>query len=420
LNDASPPPNAPARSFAALRHPGYRAFFLTSAIAMMADSVEHVISYWMMFQKFHSPALGGFAVLSHWLPFLFFSVYAGALADRFDTRRLTQLGMLMFIVASLGWGILFLTDTLEVWNAMLLLVIHGFAGVLWAPAGQILIHDILGPAQLQSGIRLIAISRQLGLLAGPAIGGVIMGVLGPAYGILFNALIYVPVIVWLQLTKYGARAPGLAAPPRRGGLSDILASMRLIASDRVVVTMTLLAGAVSLFVSNAYQAQMPEFAEDLGGHDAHSYSMLFAADALGALTAGLVLEGTGLLRARMFTVFVLVLLWCAAIVGFAMAPAYTVALGFLFIAGFLSLAFQAMTQTLVQLNAPAEIRGRVLGLYNMSSLGLRAFSGVTVGFAGSFIGIHWSLAASAIALGAVTLLLTQVARRPVSAGFPVR
>ena len=388
MNDASPPPSAPARSFAALRHPGYRAFFLTSAIAMMADSVEHVISYWMMFQKFHSPALGGFAVLSHWLPFLFFSVYAGALADRFDVRRLTQLGMVMFIAASLGWGILFLTDTLEVWNAMVLLVIHGFAGVLWAPASQILIHDILGAAQLQSGIRLIAISRQLGLLAGPAVGGIIMGVLGPAYGILFNALIYVPVIVWLQLTKYGARAPGLVAPARRAGLGDILASMRLIASNRVVVTMTLLAGAVSLFVSNAYQAQMPEFAEDLGGHDAHSYSMLFAADALGALTAGLVLEGTGLLRARMFTTFVLVLLWCAAIVGFAMAPAYAAAMGFLFVAGFLSLAFQAMTQTLVQLNAPAEIRGRVLGLYNMSSLGLRAFSGVTVGFAGSVIGIH--------------------------------
>jgi MFS family permease len=394
-------------------------FFLTSAIAMMADSVEHVISYWMMFQKFHSPALGGFAVLSHWLPFLFFSVYAGALADRFDVRRLTQLGMLMFIVASLGWGILFLTDTLEVWSAMLLLVIHGFAGVLWAPASQILIHDILGPAQLQSGIRLIAISRQLGLLAGPAVGGVIMAVLGPAYGILFNALIYVPVIVWLQLTKYGAREPGLAAPARRAGLGDILASMRLIASNRIVVTMTLLAGAVSLFVSNAYQAQMPEFAEDLGGHDAHSYSMLFAADALGALTAGLVLEGTGLLRARMFTTFVLVLLWCAAITGFAMAPTYSIALVFLFVAGFLSLAYQAMTQTLVQINAPAEIRGRVLGLYNMSSLGLRAFSGVTVGFAGSFIGIHWSLAASAVALAVVTLLLTQVARRPVSAGSPV-
>ena len=71
---------------------------------MMADSIEHVISYWMMFEKFHSPALGGFAVVSHWLPFLLFSVYSGALADRFDPRRIIQIGMFFFIAASLGWG----------------------------------------------------------------------------------------------------------------------------------------------------------------------------------------------------------------------------------------------------------------------------------------------------------------------------
>jgi Transmembrane secretion effector len=61
-----------------------------------------------------------------------------------------------------------------------------------------------------------------------------------------------------------------------------------------------------------------------------------------------------------------------------------------------------MAQTLVQLHAPADIRGRVIGLYSMSSLGLRAFSGVTVGVLGSLIGIHWSLALSAVALLALT------------------
>jgi hypothetical protein len=136
---------------------------------------------------------------------------------------------------------------------------------------------------------------------------------------------------------------------------------------------------------------------------------------LGALAAGFLLEGTGLLRARALTVFVLVALWCGTILGFAVAPFYGLALVFLFAAGFLSLAFQAMAQTLVQLNAPAEIRGRVLGLYNMSSLGLRAFSGVTVGFAGALIGIHWSLALSALALGVVTLLLGLMAQRPAAA-----
>src|SRR2546422_11011886 len=101
-------------SFAALRHPGYRAYFIGSALAMMADSIEHVISYWIIFQKFHSPALGGFAVLSHWLPFLFFSVYSGALAERLDPRRIMQLGMLLFLAASLGWGLYLLTLSVRI------------------------------------------------------------------------------------------------------------------------------------------------------------------------------------------------------------------------------------------------------------------------------------------------------------------
>ena len=88
------------QSFAALRHHAFRAYFITSALAMMADSIEHVISYWMMYEKFHSQALGGFAVVSHWLPFLLFSVYSGALADRFDPRRIIQAGMLCFIAGS--------------------------------------------------------------------------------------------------------------------------------------------------------------------------------------------------------------------------------------------------------------------------------------------------------------------------------
>src|ERR1700704_1592502 len=113
---------SPPRSFAAMRHSGFRAQFITYVLSMMADNIEHVISYWVVFQKFHSPALGGFAVLSHWLPFLGFSVAVGALNDRFDSRRLIQAGMVLFMGASLGWGYFFVTDTLTVGGAMVLLV----------------------------------------------------------------------------------------------------------------------------------------------------------------------------------------------------------------------------------------------------------------------------------------------------------
>src|SRR5205809_911377 len=294
---------------------------------MMADSIEHVISYWIIFQKFHSPALGGFAVLSHWLPFLFFSVYSGALADRFDPRRIIQLGMLLFMAASLGWGLLFLTGSLEMWHAAALLVVHGFAGLLWAAAA-------------------------------------------------------------------------------------LLPMIRSAAQSRVIVSMTLLAGGASLLVGNAYQAQMPEFARDLGHGDADfTYSMLLAADAAGALVAGLVLESRGLLPPHARTAFLLAMLWCLAIGSFAAATSYPLALALLFIAGFFELSFNAMAQTLVQVHAPSEVRGRIIGLFAMASLGLRAFSGVTVGLGGSLIGIHWSLAASAAALLALTMTLFSLTLR---------
>ncbi len=392
----------PQQSFAALRHPGYRAYFIGSALAMMADSIEHVISYWIIFQKFHSPALGGFAVLSHWLPFLFFSVYSGALADRFDPRRIIQLGMLLFMAASLGWGLLFLTGSLEMWHAAALLVVHGFAGVLWAPAAQLLIHDIVGQQYLHSAIRLVATARYLGLLMGPAIGGLILLAMGPAWGILFNMLIYLPLIAWLWKAPYGGRKPEAASR----GFAELLPMIRDAAQSRLIVSMTLLAGGASLLVGNAYQAQMPEFARDLGHGDADfTYSMLLAADAAGALVAGLVLESRGLLPPHPRTAFLLAMLWCVAIGSFAAATSYPLALALLFTAGFFELSFNAMAQTLVQVHAPSEVRGRVIGLFAMASLGLRAFSGVTVGLGGSLIGIHWSLAASAAALLALTMTL---------------
>ncbi len=378
---------------------------------MMADSIEHVISYWIMFEKFQSPALAGFAVISHWLPFLLFSLWSGGLADRYDPRRLIQIGMALFMAASIGWGVLFLTDSLEMWHAAALLILHGCAGVLWSPAAQIFIHDIVEGEHLHSAIRLTATARWLGLLFGPAVGGVILLVLGPAWGILFNALIYIPVIVWLARAPWQRRE--MPADRKVRAVADVVATWRAVAGNRVITSMVVLVGCASLIVGNAYQAQMPEFAHDLGHPDGGiTYSALLGADAAGALVAGLILEGRGLLPPNPRTALVLAILWCIAIGAFALASSYPLALALLFAAGFLELAFFAMAQTLVQVNAPAQVRGRVIGLFAMSALGLRAFSGLTVGLGGSVIGIHWSLAISAAVLLAITGLFLLPGARP--------
>ena len=387
-------------AFAALRHRSFRAYFLTSAAAMMADNIEHVISYWVMFEKFQSPALAGFAVLSHWLPFLLFSVYSGALADRYDCRRVIQFAVLLFMGVSLAWGLLFLTDTIEIWHAMVLLTVHGMAGVIWGPASQLLVHDIVETKELQSAIRLSATSRYLGLLMGPAVGGVLMLLLGPPMGLLVNVLIYLPLLVWLWKVPYdGHQRRAQAAQRQAAGLADTFAILREVSGNRTIFSMILLAGVSSLFVGNAFQAQMPEYAHDLGTDDAGvDYSILLGANAAGALVGGLLLESRSLLAPRPQTAIVFTVLWCLVIAGFAAATSYPLAVALMFVAGFLNLAYSAMSQTLVQLHAPAHLRGRLIGLYNTANNGLRAFSGITVGVLGSLIGVHWSLALSALAL----------------------
>src|SRR6266542_2513717 len=120
-------------AFAALHHRDYRRYFFVIMLSQMGDNIEHVISYWLLYQKFHSPVLAGFAVISHWTPFLFFAVYFGALADRHDCRRVIQAAQLMYDSVSMPWSFLFLTDNVRVWHACILLLIHGMSRVIRSP-----------------------------------------------------------------------------------------------------------------------------------------------------------------------------------------------------------------------------------------------------------------------------------------------
>ena len=374
---------------------------------MMADNIEHVISYWLLYQKFQSPVLAGFAVISHWTPFLLFSVYFGALADRYDCRKIIQVAQLMYMGVSIAWAVLFYTETIQVWHACVLLVIHGMAGVLWGPGSQLLIHDIVGTQHLQSAVRLNSTSRHMGVLFGPAVGGGLMLLLSPPLGLLVNALIYLPLTVWLLMVPYTGHNRERAAPGRRAiRWRDAIDVIREVSGNRPIITMVALGGFASFFVGSAYQAQMPEFAHDLGTEKADfAYSALLAANAAGAVLGGFLLEGKGWLQPRVKTAIVCAILWCVVITAFAFSYNYTLSLALLVCAGVLNLAFYSMAQTIVQLLAPVNLRGRLIGLFSMSSMGLRAFSGVTVGVMGGLIGVHWSLALSAMALLTVTVAL---------------
>jgi MFS family permease len=398
------------RAFEALKIPGFPVFVGTFVLTMMADNVEHVISYWVAFEKFKSPTLGGFAVISHWLPYLLFSAGVGALNDRFDSRRLIQIGGALFMLVSLGWGYFFVTDTLTIPYAMVLLVLHGFAGVFWMTSSQVLLYDIVGVEKLSSAVRLNATARYFGVLVGPGVGSLIMSTLGPSYGIFLNAALYLPLLIWLINAPCHHRAQRLekSTDRRVNGLADIWRTILVVKGTPTLGVMILLSGAASFFVGNSYQAQMPGFATDLGHIEpGFVYSMLLAADAAGALSAGIILElGISFVRVTPASAMGFALAWAAALGCFSLTGSYAVALICLFAAGFFELSFSTINQTLVQMNAPDHIRGKVLGLFGMSSSGLRLFSGIFVGLIGSSIGIHLSLfGANAVFFVAVLGLL---------------
>ena len=409
-------PARPAPKFGALRHRDYRRYFLLALLGLTAESIEHVASYWVIFEAFHSPTLAGFAVISHWVPFLLLSVYAGALADRFDCRRLIQVAQGLLMLASLAWGMLFLTGTLRPWHAALLLCVHGLAGVIASPPIQLIVHDIVGPDLLPSAIRLNAISRYLTMLLGPAVGGALMLMWSPGAVLLVNVLLYVPLTLFLFYLPYTGHRDDAAAARRapRFGLAAARELLAEVRSEPRIMRMIVLAGATSFFVGTAFQAQMPEYAHQHGSEGADIwYSVLFSANAAGAVLGALLLESVAGLRGSGRAAIACAVAWGVVMTAFPLVGSYPAAVTLLVLGGAFNIAFTSMAQALVQVLAPSRLRGRVVGLFNTSMLGLRAGSGVTVGVLGAVIGVDRSLAlsAAAVTLIAVGLLLAEARAR---------
>jgi len=387
--------------FSALRAPWYKGYLGGGTLGMAGDHVEHVISYWVIWQLFHSPLLAGFAVISHWLPNLLFGVIFGGLADRYDCRRLVQLAQSMFMLASLGWGVLIVTNGLQPWNCVLLLLLHGFASALWGPAEQMMLYDIAGPEDLPSAVRLMATGLNLGMLVGPLVGAALLFTVGPAVGMFINIALYVPFILYLSVVPYtGHSRHGSPSRPRLG-FRATFAVLGEIPRYPAVLTVFVLQGTVGLLIGTALLPLLPEFGQLLGqSASGLGYAALIAAMSFGAVTAGIGLESMGRVRATPRLAIASTALFAASIMVFALSRSLALSVAMLVIAGMGSLVSASTSQTVVQLEAPPDRRGRFLGAFSMVGMGLRTGSGVIVGLLGGLAG-----PSTAIAIDAAALLL---------------
>lgn len=391
--------------FGALRARWYRSYLTGGSLLMAGDNAEHAITYLVMWQLFESPLLAGFAVVSHWLPHLFFSISFGSLADRFDCRRIIQIACGLFIAASLTWGALLLNNALEPWHCVVLLIVHGFASALWQPANQVMLYDIVGEKDLPSAVRLMATGLSVGQLVGPAVGAALLFTIGPAWGMFANALFYLPFVIHLAVSPidgHQRRAAGTVPQVRVRDLLETISSLPRYPSILLVIA---LQGAVGLLIGVALMPLLPEFGQVLGQVDSGlGYGLLLVAMSAGAITGGLVLESVGRLRATPLFSTICEVVFAAAILGFALSRMFPLSLTLLFVAGAASILSLSTSQTVVQLEAPPAQRGRFIGAFNTTNMGFRVGSGVLVAVLGGLVGIP-----AAVALAAGTLLVICIA-----------
>lgn len=434
-------PDEQPRKFGALRDRRTGPYIAGGALSMMADNIEHVLSYWVLWQTFHAPWLVGFQIVSHWLPFLLFSVAAGALAERFDCRRVIQIAQALFMSVSVIWGVLFLTGTLEIWHACVLLVIHGFAGCLWMPAEQVMLYEFAGPKQLPGAVRMNATFRSLSMLAGPVVGSALLLGVGPAYGMFINVLFYLPLTVFLWFVRFDG--PGatkkktsigqeaqeevlVTAEPETivetaGVIKEpmtFLSAFRVLGTikrDRQLLGMILLSALSAATIGAVMQNAMPEFAEDLGAGSAGlAYGVLLLANGAGGVIGGFLLEATGKVPSTARTAVVGATMLGLSTVAFALTSMYPVAIIALLIGGLAKITADSTQMSIVQLRAPDDQRGRVIGAYTMFGPGMMTFSGITVAVLGSLFGLRGSVLFGGIVLtlGAIAVGIFVLRSRP--------
>jgi MFS family permease len=393
--------------FAALRAPWYKGYLAGGSLLMAGDNAEHAITYWVMWQAFHSPLLAGFAVVAHWLPHLFFAIPFGALADRYDNRRLIQLSIVLFMAASIGWGVLIATNTLQPWHCVILLLVHGFASAIWRPADQVMLFDMVGPTVLPSAVRLMATGLSLGQLVGPVFGAATLFSVGPAVGMFLNVALYLPFFVYLFVSPFDGHRSSTAARPRLT-LRETFSVVPTLPRYPAILVILVLQGAVGLCIGVALLPLFPEFGELLGQSDnGTGYGLLIVSMAIGAVAGGLGLETIGRIRASTRLAVTASLVFAVCVLVFALSRSFPLSIAVLVIAGAGTIISDSTSMTVVQLTAPEDKRGRFVGVSTVTSMGFRAGSGLTLGLLAGLLGVPAAVATSAgvLAVVCMTLLL---------------
>jgi MFS family permease len=401
--------------FAALQVPTFRWYWVTSSISSTGDGMENVIRGLLILQLVGlsaAPFWLGMMVFAHWVPFTLFSLYGGALADRYDNRKVQIVAQLLLMSAAFGVAAATLTGVVTEWWIFGLLLVHGFAGAIGGPAQQTLIHSIVGRDRLLSAVSLNSTARQLSQVIGPAVAGFIYLQFGPGWGFFVNGLTFVPLLVFLAFFVRLAPKAKIASQPVLEALREGLAFVRSRPRIGGLIGVEMLP---VIFLGHTFSSLLVLFATDYLHAGTLGYSFLLVASGLGALVAALWMAYA---RQRGDPARIIVsaaVVEVGAILLFALSTSYALSLLLMVAIGAATVLTQSFNNTALQLSAPDRIRGRVMGAYSFGTQGFRVLNGPLLGVLATVLTPPLAVAGSALVvlagLGGIVALVPQLRRR---------
>jgi MFS family permease len=385
------------------RSPDYRRFWTASFVSNVGLWIQTIALGWLVYGMTRSASWLGLIGFAGNLPMLVLGLVGGAIADR-ASRRTIMLGT----QAALGVNALVLTGLtasghVTVWWVIALAMTGGLASALYAPAMQSVLPSLVAPGELLNAISLNSVQFNLARTLGPALAGLLYGVIGPAGCFALNAAGFLVMTLVLARVRIADRP--VVAPP--SVLRALREGLGYAARHPVIGPSLLLATLMSIF-GFAYIILLPALARDALHLDASGLGFLMAAVGVGAVLGGLGLSALGDLPRKGLVATVGAVVFGVVLAGFSVvrSPRGTAAL--LFTLGIVQTVAIASLNTAIQLTVHDGMRGRVMSMMAVILFGLTTAGGLVVGLVADRIGVPAALAVGGaiIAVGACVLGFT--------------
>ena len=394
-------------TFRALRHRNYRLFFWGQLVSLIGTWMQQTAMMWFVYDRTNSKLLLGVVAALGSAPMLFSSVWGGSLADLYPKRSilvLTQSAQMLcaFLLAAGVW--------LGFATPAFIMVVAAFNGTAMGfdmPARQAFTVEMTSREDLLNAISLNSSIVNGARVVGPSIAGLMIAAVGVAMCFFLNGLSFIAVIAGLLLMRL---------PPFKRKIEIVSAGEHawegIVYSMRHPRVRTILGLFLAVGVFGwSYAVLMPAFARDVLGRGANGYGVLMSASGTGAFVGALMVATYG----HLFTPRKLALggvwLFSAAMLAFSFTKTFSLALLFLFVAGFGMLLFFSTSNTLLQTIVPDEMRGRVMGVWSLVFGAMIPLGSLEAGAVAHWLGTALALGFGAIICAVSALVTLYVIRR---------